>query len=365
MRNKMFTFLVVLLITAILAVPILAKQAKDMQYTQYTDDAAKGKAKQFQTAAQLSATEFDVSSGSSVFKEVKTVSSKKSEKLRHNIKMGGLLAEGSATDAAEDTVSVKMEKSNGKMKLRVPQGQEVKEQARIKLKDLSGEEVAEIIADLDLLDSEENRIEKGQASLRSIKSLRLVSKEKQVEVTDSKGNKRMMKANVDVGLNYMNEDSSLDITTNNELDAEVAARFDNLAKKNKLRLGNRGGVMKVDKIGLKNGAEVKDAKITFKVEPEWVGEENINNVRIFRYDEGYSEVLPTEFAGIDEEGLLVFEGQSSNGLSTFAVFMAENISDVEDTSFDFKALKGFLLPLLIIVTVGAAFVGSMMKKEHK
>ncbi|MBN1545001.1 PGF-pre-PGF domain-containing protein [Candidatus Woesearchaeota archaeon] len=364
MKNKMFTFLVILLITAVLAVPILAKQARDQQYTQY-NDSAKGKAKQLGTSAQLSATEFNVSSGSSVFKEVRIVSSKNSEKLRHNIKMGGLLATGTETAAAEGAGSVKMEKSNGKMQLRVPYGLEVKEQARIKLKDLSGEEVAEIIADIDLSDSEENRIEKGQASLRSIKSLRLVSKEKQVEVADSEGNRHRIKANVDVSLNYMNEDSSLEITTNNDLEEDVAAKFDELAKKNRLRISNRGGVMKVDKAGLKNGAEVAEARVTFKVEPEWVGEGNINNIRILRYDEGYTEILPTEFTGVDDEGLLVFEGESGNGLSTFAVVMADNISNVEDTTFDFKAMKGFLLPLLIIVTVGAAFVGSMMRKEHK
>jgi hypothetical protein len=352
-KNKVLAILMVLFITALLAVPIFAKPNKDIQQLKGN---GKGKA--------MKATEFNVSSDNGTIKETKNVQSKKTEKLRHNIKMTGLLKQ--ETESPEDIDSVKLDKVNGNMKMHVPAGQEVKEQARIKLKDISGEEIAELIADFDeLTDSEKARIEKGEASLRSIRSLRLVSKEKEVQVSDSKGNKHKIKAHVDVGLNSINEDSSLQITTNNELDELVEQRYNEVATEKGLKLGNRGGVMKVDKISLKNGEEVKDAKITFKVEPEWVGEENMNNVRIMRMDDGgYTEVLPTEFTGVDDEGLLTFEGDSANGLSTFAVFMTENISQTDDTSFDWGSMKAFLLPLIIIITVGAAFVGSMMRKEH-
>jgi hypothetical protein len=372
MKNKIFGLLAVLLIVAMLSVPIIARSEKSAQSKKLdsvdsdlssvaVDPVNKVKGNWKTDVA--SPVDFDVSSEGRMFKEVKSVKNVKSEKLRHNIKMSGLFATD-AEAATDGQTGIKFQKSGNKMQASLPASWSAKDQAHIKLKDLSGEEIADIIAEFDLTDSEQNRLEKGSASLRSIKSLRLVSKENTVSVTDVKGNKHKLKAHVNVGLNTINEDSSLDITTNNDLASDVDSQFQGLAKKHNLKLNNRGGVMKVDKVNLKNGEEVQDAKVTFKVEPEWVGEDNINDVEILRYDEGYSEVLPTEFAGVDEEGMLVFEGQSSNGLSTFAIFMTENITSTDDTKFDWGALKAFLLPLMIIVTVGAAFVGSVIRKEH-
>jgi PGF-pre-PGF domain-containing protein len=349
MQNKIFILIVILCITAMLAVPIFAKPGKQAQnnpkfssfdIVEYNDSKETGKGKSKQSS------------------------------VKHNIKMKNLFSSadtGAETDTPTNDSGIKLEKSGKKMKAHVPKGWETKKQAHIKLKDISGEEIAELITEFEdeLTDSEMKRMEKGQASLRSIKSLRLVSIEKEVDVSDSKGNKHKIKAHVDVNLNSINEDSSLDITTNNELEEDVDAAFDELAENEKIKLNNRGGVIKVDKINLQNGEEVENATITFKVEPEWVGEDNINDVQILRYDEGYSEVLPTEFAGIDEEGMLVFEGESENGLSTFAVFMTENITATEDTSFDLGKFKAFILPLLILVTVGAAFASSFTRKENK
>jgi competence protein ComGC len=373
-KNNIVGILVVLLVTALLAVPILAKQDKRVQGADLTAGLSEAKSPSFEKAKVKDSVDFDISSDSTIIKEVKQAKGKNSqtvgssEKLRHNIKMNGLFQEQAAGADASGTApkKVKLEKVDGKMAISLPKGSETKEQAKIKLRDLSGEEIAELVADFgQLTESEMDRIGKGDASLRSIRSLRLVSKEKEVAIKDSKGNDHRIKAHIDVGLSSINEGSSLDITTNNELDEEVNARFDRLAKEKKLKLADRGGVMKIDKVELNNGQEVQDANITFKVEPEWVGQDNVNNVRIFRYDEGYAEVLPTTFAGIDEEGLLIFEGESSKGLSTFAVFMTDTMTEMDDTSFDFGKMKAFLLPLLIIVTVGAAFVGSFMVKHEK
>jgi len=370
--NKILSILVVICIAALLAVPIFAKQDKGKQATVdvvesgdqpqiLSQSVEKGRWKQDFDAT----TDFVVESSGKMVKEMKKVKDQSSEKLRHNINVGSLFTQTEAVGAAVEQAGIKFSKVGGKMKAALPEGWETKNQAHIKLKDISGEEIADLITEFDLTDSELNRVEKGSASLRSIKSMRLVSKEKDVVINDLKGKAHKIKAHVNVGLNAINEGSSLDITTNNDLESDVDTKFTELAKKYKLKLNNRGGVMKVDKIDLRNGEEVENATVTFKVEPEWVGEDNINNIQILRYDEGYSEVLPTEFAGVDEDGLLVFEGQSSNGLSTFAIFMTENITDTQETSFDWSKMKAVILPLLLIVTVGAAFVGSVIRKEHK
>jgi len=348
MKNRIFVILFIITVVAMFSVQIYAKQQKTIQSVE-TNKTSPGKNIEVKQAGT------DVSKSNNKF-------ATRIEKPKRNIKMSDMLK---AENQPEDNVT--LEKTGKTFNVVLKKGSETKQQAHIKLKDLSGDEIADITADYgQLTDSEKMRIQKGEAVLRSIRSLRLESKENDVSVTDTKGNKHRMKAKIDVNLNSMNDDSALDITADNELNDNIKSKFDDVAKNNKMKLSNRGGVLKVEKTALKNGQEVQNATVSFKVEPEWLGEENMNNVKILRFDEetGNSQVLSTEFAGIDDEGMLEFNGISPNGLSTFAIFMTENLTQTSDTKFDWGSLKAFILPLMLIITIGAAYVGSVVRREN-
>jgi PGF-pre-PGF domain-containing protein len=362
MKKKILAILFIIMVVAVLSVQIFAKpQAKLVQDVEknFTIEKNYTRLSNCATSTKKASADVDVkldkAQGS-----VNKVSVKK-EKPKSRIKFSDALN-------VENVDEPKLEKTGTTLNAVVRKGAEAKQQAHIKLKDISGDEVANIVADYgQLTESEKSRIEKGEAVLRSIRSLRIQSNENDASITDAKGNKHRIKGSINVNLKSINDDSSLDITADNNLDENIKNKFENVAKDRKIKLLNRGGVLKVEKTALKNGQEIQNATVTFKVEPEWIGEDNINNVKIMRFDEesGTSQVLPTQFSGVDEEGMLVFDGVSKDGLSTFAIFMTESIAPTEqDTKFSWSSLKAFILPLLLIVTIGAAYVGSVVRREN-
>ncbi|HDS64198.1 MAG TPA: DUF4430 domain-containing protein [Methanofollis liminatans] len=80
-------------------------------------------------------------------------------------------------------------------------------------------------------------------------------------------------------------------------------------------------VMNVGMNGLVNGEDIASATVRMHLSPAWAeAHGGAGAIRIVHIaDDGTVEILETGMVGIDENGNLIFEGISPNGLSTFAL----------------------------------------------
>jgi hypothetical protein len=347
-------------------------------------------------------------SGKIILKNAATTTIEEKNNVKQSLRLKNLVINKEARQALTELSAAEKEQlsrqlfltiSNGKMTAIMPKEASEQNKITITLQDSTGKDAADIVAELEdtaeaTLSTTATTAERAAASAltsanlqeKKVKRMKLISKEKKLELRTAKDQTQKLKARIEVDLNSLNEGSALDISMTDQLDAAIERRFSKLAEKNKLKVIDRGGVIVVTKTELKNKQEVEKAEIIFSIEKSWLGKRDKKQVKILRYDEetDTEQMLPTTYVGTDSEGYLIFRGESANGLSTFAVFMTDTITpdaaeadtttettDASQTTagrslFSTRGLKTFLIPLLIIVTVGAAFVSSvLMSSESK
>jgi hypothetical protein len=88
--------------------------------------------------------------------------------------------------------------------------------------------------------------------------------------------------------------------------------------------------LQIEKQNLEDVKDVGQAKVTMAVGPDWVMRNGgPGQVRIVRYaDDLTSQALPTTYKGVDIEGSMVFEAESPNGLSIFALIAVKSSQEV-------------------------------------
>jgi len=102
-------------------------------------------------------------------------------------------------------------------------------------------------------------------------------------------------------------------------------------------------VMNVDMTGLANGEDIESAAVRMHISPAWVeAHGGAGAIRIVHFaDDGTVEILDIDMTGIDENGDLIFEGASPNGLSTFAlVSLGEAVQTTSTTPMPTTASAG-------------------------
>ena len=111
-----------------------------------------------------------------------------------------------------------------------------------------------------------------------------------------------------------------------EVSADATGGFATAAGQSGFQLGESGPAVIVEKTGLENGVQIRDATITMSVDEAWVqANGGVDSVRVFRQDGDTREMLQTQFVGYDAQGRMVFRAISPNGLSLFALYAVKSI----------------------------------------
>ncbi|WP_318238897.1 PKD domain-containing protein [Methanolacinia petrolearia] len=153
-----------------------------------------------------------------------------------------------------------------------------------------------------------------------------------VETTmDSVGS---VSGSVNVSLNGIPGSASLEVILD-EGDSGVGTAFQLAAGSSGLDVSKVAYTMNILKTNLKNGQDVKEARITMSVPVSWVDANGgISSIKIIRIaEDGMKEVLNTTYIGMSG-GLMVFEGYSPNGLSLFGLAATEENSSGTVSSSD-------------------------------
>jgi|GEM_PF-5981649 len=110
-------------------------------------------------------------------------------------------------------------------------------------------------------------------------------------------------------------------TISQNLDNETGSAFQLAASADGLNLEAVAYTMNIRKTNLTNGEDITDATITMTVGPAWVrSHRGVDNIRIIRYaEDGTKQVLETRLIGTDDDGNLVYEAFSPEGLSVFGL----------------------------------------------
>ncbi|MFQ5474814.1 MAG: hypothetical protein ACE5DM_03175, partial [Candidatus Nanoarchaeia archaeon] len=195
----------------------------------------------------------------------------------------------------------------------------------------------------------------------TIEKMTFSSAEERVLIKSANNRLINLKAHIEVELKNITKDAGFRLMVHSIPEKDINFRFKQEAGRNGLSLSERAGVLRVDKFLLSNRKEIGEAKIIFKFEGNLLGRDKPETVKILRVASDKTEVLSTKYEG-NEDGLLVFSA-SSEGLSTFAAFITDNITptgDGESKTSMMNKLQGLILPLFLVITVGAAFVGSVL-----
>ena len=131
---------------------------------------------------------------------------------------------------------------------------------------------------------------------------------------------------VNVSLNGIPGSASLEVILD-EGDSGVGTAFQLAAGSSGLDVSKVAYTMNILKTNLKNGQDIKEARITMSVPVSWVDANGgISSIKIIRIaEDGTKEVLNTTYIGMSG-GLMVFEGYSPNGLSLFGLAATEQNS---------------------------------------
>jgi len=127
---------------------------------------------------------------------------------------------------------------------------------------------------------------------------------------------------ISVYLNTVPQNAKIEIATSREPDATATSAFQMVASDIGMSSYEIAYSVKVTRVNLGNGTDIRNAYITMKAGKDWVDTHGGNDViKIFRFDlkTGQHQALQTQFEGYDSDGLAIFRGFSPNGLSIFAL----------------------------------------------
>ena len=121
-------------------------------------------------------------------------------------------------------------------------------------------------------------------------------------------------------------DSKIGFSISEIPDASSRSAFERAAADKGYQIDAIAYTMQVEKTNLEDQKDIGAATVTMSVAPLWVlNHGGITNVKIARFaDDGSSQVLDTQFTGLDRLQNMVFTGTSPGGLSIFAVIAVKN-----------------------------------------
>jgi PKD repeat protein len=114
----------------------------------------------------------------------------------------------------------------------------------------------------------------------------------------------------------------LNLTVPGNVSTETLTQFQDILSGNGLQLNTVAYTFSVQKVNLTTGP----ANVTFTIPASWVNQNGGKDaVRITRISDetGKQELLDTVYEGLDDQGNMIFRGDSPNGLSLFGLVTAE------------------------------------------
>ncbi len=125
---------------------------------------------------------------------------------------------------------------------------------------------------------------------------------------------------VQADLKTLPANASITVTTTKALPPDARSGFELVARGANNTVADVGSAVRVERQNLENVKDVGTVRMRIAVGPDWVAKHGEANVKIYRLaDDGTREALPTRLVGTDEQGRMVFEGESTKGFSLFAL----------------------------------------------
>jgi hypothetical protein len=172
---------------------------------------------------------------------------------------------------------------------------------------------------------------------------------------------------IDADLNGMPDSAVMDIKSS-DVPVATLERFKTIAKGMNLTIKEKALAVEVVKENLQNQKDIARARIRVKVDKSWADSVGgINALRIMREDNGSYEMLNTSSAG-EQDGMLIVDGDSPNGLSLYAMVTVGVTAPTGDTGkiVVSPGSGGGINPLLIgailLVVVAAVYFFVLKKK---
>ena len=172
------------------------------------------------------------------------------------------------------------------------------------------------------------------------------------------------KVTIDADLKNLPENVTVDIKSS-DVPEQKLLKFKELAQKANLSIKEKAVAIEVTKENLKNVEDVGRAKIKIKIDKAWIDSiGGATKARIMREDSGNYEILSTTAVG-EENGLVVFEGDSPNGLSLYALVTVEPLSPTgtttgaegEQKKLPVDLILGGTVVIVIIAAIAFYFFG--------
>jgi hypothetical protein len=125
--------------------------------------------------------------------------------------------------------------------------------------------------------------------------------------------------------------------------------------------------MQVEKDNLEDKKDIGQATVKMSVSPAWVlNHGGISYTKIARFaDDTTSQVLDTQFVGLDSSQNMVFSGTSPGGLSIFALISVKAQQDTASTQTTSES-SGFSNPLAgLLLLISVLFIlGLWVRKKR-
>jgi len=117
------------------------------------------------------------------------------------------------------------------------------------------------------------------------------------------------------------EDALVGLSLAEKPDAHTATVIGNTVNENGYRLDAVAYTAQVKKTDLADKTYIGQSSVTMSIAPSWVlNHGGISGVKIVRLaDDGTSQLLNTQFSGLDSSFNMIYTGESPGGLSMFAL----------------------------------------------
>jgi len=172
---------------------------------------------------------------------------------------------------------------------------------------------------------------------------------------------------IDADLNSIPDSAVLDVKSS-DVSAATFERFKTIARGMNLTIKEKAFAVEVIKENLQNQKDIARARIRMKVDRSWVESVGgISALRIMREDNGRYEMLGTTSAG-EQDGMLIVEGDSPNGLSLYAMVTVGVTAPTGDTgkivvsSGSGSGINPMLIGAILLVVVAAVYFFVLKKK---
>jgi hypothetical protein len=186
---------------------------------------------------------------------------------------------------------------------------------RLAIRDPSGRALGEIVATVGEMTGD------GDSANGDVEKIELKTDWKP-HLMGEDGRFHRIGASVEVELVELTLGGTLGIEPRDEMAETLERQLNDTARRDRLALAEVGAVVEFAKQNLENRRHIRRARVLIKVENSWLrargGPRFIRIVRVS--DDNQTQVLPTSYAGVDEDGLARFEGESEQGLSVFALY---------------------------------------------